>query len=128
MRTGAWRATAAPHQVGRPGSISVDGATEHSSTALYGTDGSYEGSVALLATRIVPSSEGNAYIQILCRPQAPNGSYAGGASVYTRPSTTQLEDVFTITALSGDYSLNTPVEIAQEHGRPITLTVGKPTK
>lgn len=111
-----------------PGSISIDGASMHNSTTLSGTDGSYEGRVVLLATRIAPAGESNAYIQTLSRAQTPEGGYAGGPVVHTLPATTKLEDVFVVTAQSGGYSLNKPIEIAQEMGGPITLTVGKPTK
>lgn len=111
-----------------PGSISVDEDGGHNSITLQEVGGFYEGSVALVANRIVPSVEGNLYIQILTRPQTPGGSYAGGPSTHILPRTTQLDDYFSITAISGDYSLNTPIEIARQRGKPVTLTVGRPTK
>jgi len=115
---------------GTAGSISVDQDGGHNSTALGdpNANGSREGSVALIATRIAPAGEGDIYIQTLIRPQTPNGSYAGGPSTFTLPRPTQLADAFTITAKSGDYPLNTPIEIARLRGKPVTLTVGKPTK
>lgn len=112
------------------GSISVDEDGGHNSATLPDADanGSREGSVALIASRIAPPGDGDIYIQTLIRPQTPNGSYAGGPSTYTLPRATQLTDHFTITAKSGDCALNTPIEIARLKGRPVTLTVGKPTK
>ena len=112
------------------GSISVDEDGGHNSTALPDADanGSREGSVALIASRIAPAGDGDIYIQTLIRPQTPNGNYAGGPSTYTLPRATKLTDHFTITAKSGDYPLNTPIEIARLGGKPVTLTVGKPTK
>ena len=111
------------------GSISVDQDGGHNSTALPDADanGSRAGSVALIASRIVPAGGGDIYIQTLIRPQTPNG-YAGGPSTYTLPRATKLTDHFTITAKSGDYPLNTPIEIAQLAGKPVTLTVGKTTR
>jgi hypothetical protein len=112
------------------GSISVDEDGGHNSATLPDADanGSREGSVALIASRIAPPGDGDIYIQTLIRPQTPNGSYAGGPSTYTLPRATKLTDHFTITARSGDYPLNTPIEIARLSGKPVTLTVGKPTK
>ncbi len=82
----------------------------------------------MIVTRIAPHGEGGIYIQTLIRPQTSMGSYAGGPSTYTLPRTTQLTDLFTITAKSGDYPLDTPLEIAHLNGKPVILTVGKPTK
>jgi len=112
------------------GSISVDEDGGHSSTVLPApdSDGSREGSVALIASRIAPPGDGDILIQTLIRVQTPNGNYAGGPSTYTLRRESQLADHFTITAKSGDYALNTPVEIARLGGKPVILTVGKPTK
>jgi hypothetical protein len=113
------------------GSISVDmDPGDHSSVVLSGPDatGSWEGSVVLMASRIEPSGDDDIYIQTLIRPQTPNGASAGGPSTYTLPRTTKLHDHFTITAKSGDFAPDTPIEIAQLGGKPVTLTVGKPTK
>lgn len=112
------------------GSISVDASGEHSSIVLGepAASGFRDGSVALIATRIAPAGEGDIYIKTLIQPQTPNGGYAGGPSTYTLPRLTQLAAFFTITAKSGDYPLNTPIEIARLSGKPVTLTVGKPTK
>lgn len=117
-------------QASSAGSISVDQDGGHNSTMLPEPDanGSREGSVSLMASRIVPPGDGNIFIQTLIRPQTPNGNYAGGPSTYTLPRTTELADHFTITAKSGDYALDTPIEIARLRGKPVTLTVGKPTK
>lgn len=112
------------------GSISVDEDGGHNSTTLPdpNADGLREGSVALIASRIVPPGDGDIFIQTLIRPQTPSGNYAGGPSINTLPRTTELDDHFTITAKSGDYPLDTPIEIARLRGKPVTLTVGKPTK
>lgn len=115
---------------GSAGSISIDQDGGHNSKMLSDPDasGSREGSVALIASRIAPPGDGDIFIQTLIRPQTPNGNYAGGPSTYTLPRTTELADHFTITAKSGDFALDTPIEIARLGGKPVTLTVGKPTK
>jgi len=112
------------------GSISIDQDGGHNSTMLYepNAGGSREGSVALIASRIAPPGDGEIFIQTLIRPQTPNGNYAGGPSTYTLPRTTELTDHFTITAKSGDFAFDTPIEIARLKGKPVTLTVGRPTK
>ncbi|MEO5916000.1 MAG: hypothetical protein ABIS50_17325 [Luteolibacter sp.] len=112
------------------GSISVDESSGHSSVTLPDADtsGSREGSVALIASRIEPAGGDDVFIQTMIRPQIPNGSYAGGSSTSILPRATQLSDHFTVTARSGDYPLDTPIEIARLGGKPVTLTVGKPTK
>jgi hypothetical protein len=110
--------------------ISVDRDGGHDSTVLSEPDakGFREGSVALLSTRVAPQGDGDVYVLTLIRAQTPDGSYAGGPSTYPLPRATQLADHFSITAKSGDYPLNTRIEIAQLRGKPVTLTVGKPTK
>ncbi len=112
------------------GSISVDEDGGHNSAALPDTNlnGLREGTVALIASRVAPPGNGDIYIQTLFRTQTLNGTYVGGPSTYPFPRATQLADEFTITAKNGDYPLNTPIEIARFGGKPVTLTVGKPTK
>jgi hypothetical protein len=112
------------------GSLSVDEDRGHSSVTLpdMKANGSREGSIALIASRIALPGDGDIYIQTLIRPQTPDGNSAGGPSTYTLPRSTLLTDHFAITAKSGDYPLNTPIEIARLGGKPVTITIGKPTK
>ncbi len=112
------------------GTISVDEDGGHNSIALPDPDasGSREGSVALIASRVAPPGDGDIYIKTLIRPQTAQRGYAGGPSTYTLPRATRLADHFVITAMSGDYPLDAPVEIARLGGKPVTVTVGKPTR
>jgi hypothetical protein len=117
-------------QTANEGTISIDKEGGHSSVVLSdpNASGTRVGSVALLASRIAPPGDGDIYIQTLIQPQTPNGAYAGGASIYTLPRATKLVDHFAITAKVGEYPLDTPTEIARFQGKPVMLTVGKPTK
>jgi hypothetical protein len=112
------------------GSISVDEEGKHSSAILHepNASGFREASIAVIASRIAPSGNGDIYIQTLIRPQTPNGAFAGGPSTYSLQRATQLADFFRITAKNGEYPFDTAVEIAQLQGKPVTVTIGKPTK
>lgn len=112
------------------GSMSVDSPGSHDSIALPSPDAnrSRTGSVAIVASLFAPPGDRDIYIQTLIKSQTPNAGSAGGTSVYTVPRTVTLADHFNITAKSGNYPLNTPIEIARLNGMPVTLTVGKPTR
>ncbi|MES2661413.1 MAG: hypothetical protein V4689_22525 [Verrucomicrobiota bacterium] len=112
------------------GTLSVDGEGSHHAVTLANPNAeeSHEGSIALIASRVEPPGDGDILIQTLIRPQLPNGSFAGGPSTDRVPRPTRLADYFTITGKNGDYPLNTPIEIARLRGKPVTLTVGEPTR
>ncbi len=117
-------------QTSGTGTLSVDQDGGHNSILLPEpkAGGVREASIALIASRIEPKGSDKSYIQILIRPQTGDGSFAGGPSLYTLPPGTLLKDQFTITAKDGDYPIDTPIEIARLRGKPVTVTVGKPTK
>jgi hypothetical protein len=105
--------------------LTVDEDGDPSSVVLHAPSesGSREGSIALVASRISPPGEGRVYIQTLIRLQTPDGTQAGGPTTQALPRATALTDHFKITAIGGDYSRNTPIEIARLAGKPVTLTV-----
>lgn len=117
-------------QTSHAGTMSVAQDGGHNSILLPDPDagGSREASIALIASRLEPKAGDKTYLQILIRPQTSDANYAGGPSTYTFPLGTLLSDQFTITAKDGDFPLDTPVEIARLRGKPVTVTVGKPTK
>lgn len=112
-----------------PGSISLDQDGGHSSLGLPEPNaaGLREGSVILLGSRIEPTKEGDVYIQSLIRGQISDGTFAGGPSIDTLPKGTQLADHFAITAKAGEFLFDSPIEVGRLRGKPVTLTVGKPT-
>jgi hypothetical protein len=110
--------------------ISVDGDGFHASVALPDSPAGAvrEGQVALSASRITRRGDAFAYIQTLVRAENSNQGFAGGPAVYPVPAATKLEAFFSVSATDGDYKLDTPVEIARINGKPVMLSVGKPTK
>jgi hypothetical protein len=113
----------------REANISVDGEGFHSDIALPESPPGQprEGEVFLSGIRIAPSQDKSAYIQTLIRPRA-RGVSAGGAKVHSVPTDTTLAAFFSFTAESGVYRLDSPINIVQLRGKPVTLVVGRPTK
>ena len=112
-------------------SISVDSAHSHSSVSMQdapqGAVGQRDGQVILSASRVAHVGDAFANIQTLIRLESDHGS-AGSPSVSYVPAATNLDAYFSVSATSGDYKLDTPVEIGRLDGKPVTLLVGKPTK
>lgn len=112
-------------------SIYLDGEHSHSSVSMQdapqGDVGQREGQVVLSASRVAGSGEAFASIQTLIRLESDHGS-AGGPTVSYVPAATNLDAYFAISAVAGDYKLDTPVKIAVLDGKPVTLVVGKPRK
>ena len=114
-------------------SISVASEFSHCMTTLADsptdTDAPRDGQVALAASRIAQKGDTFAYIQIFIGAKARGSSgYTGGTAGNSVPAATTLDAYFSISATSGDYKLDTPVEIGRLDGKPVTLVVGKPTK
>ncbi len=116
-------------QVPVKASVSVDTEDSHNhvTTADPPVDGPREGEVLLAAVRVAPGKSEEAYIQVLTRARAA-GSDAGGPAVFPVPVGTALGDFFKITAADGNFALDSPLKIAELRGKPVTLTVGKPTR
>ena len=60
--------------------------------------------------------------------QTANGGLGGGPAFEALPIARELSSFFTVTAKSGDYAFDTPVEIATLRGKPVTLTLKKGAK
>ena len=110
--------------------LSVDQDGGHTSILLPDPDGtgSPSGSVFLSGKLSIPPGDDEAQLQTLIRVQTSPGNHGGGPSTRSVPRATMMEDLFSITAKDGVYPFDTPVEIARLKGKPVTLTVGKPTK
>ena len=111
-------------------SISVSGAGSHCIVNLANSpeDTARDGQVALTASRIITrQGDDSAYIQTLIRTESASG-FAGGPSINPVPAATTLDSFFSVSATSGDYKLDTPIEIGRLDGKPVTLVVGKPDR
>jgi hypothetical protein len=85
--------------------------------------------VSLVGSRVAPSGQSWAYMHTIIRAQIDDGTLSAlGPAFEALPIDTQLSSFFTITAKSGDYSFDTPVEIATLRGKPVTITLKKGTK
>ena len=116
-----------PHNAG----ISVTSEHSHCWVSLANSpeDTARDGQVGLTASRITRQGDDFAYIQTLIGAKPSSGSgFTGGTAVNQIPVATTLDAYFSVTATSGDYKLDAPVEIARLNGKPVTLVVGKPTK
>ncbi len=112
-------------------SISLSSEFSHCMTTLADspTDAPRDGQVALTASRITRQGDDFAYIQTFVGAKPNGGSgFTGGTAVNPVPVTTTLGAYFSVSATSGDYKLDTPVEIGKLNGKPVTLVVGKPIK
>jgi len=111
-------------------SISVGSEHSHCIVNLANSpeDAARDGQVALSASRIITrQGDDTAYIQTFIRTESSAGS-AGGPSINPVPAATTLDSFFSVSATSGDYKLDTPVEIGRLDGKPVTLVVGKPDR
>lgn len=109
-------------------SISVDADDSHNHVTPGDplVDGPREGEIVLAAARVAPAGSDDAFIQVLLRARAQAG-YAGGPAVFRVPAETKMDAFFIITAADGTFPLDSPVKIAELRGKPVNLTVGKPT-
>jgi hypothetical protein len=103
------------------GTISVDVEGSHQSASLDESTAG-KGSVTLMASLVAPSGQPSAYIQSLIRIQT-GGVTTGGPAMDALPKDTRLSGFFAITAKTGNYPFDTPVEIATLRGKPVVLTL-----
>jgi hypothetical protein len=110
-------------------SISVGSGQSHCIVNLANSpeDAARDGQVAFSASRITRPGDDSAYIQTLIRTESLSG-FAGGPSINPVPAATTLDSFISISATSGDYKLDTPLEIGRMDGKPVTLVVGKPDR
>ena len=94
------------------------------------TDRLREGRVLFIASRATDSRTTNAYILAGLQVMAKGGdggmlSQSSCAGTYYPSKDTKLADFASMTAKDGIYPLDTPLEIGEIDGKPVTLTVGK---
>lgn len=123
----------------QPGTVSVDTDKSHAAGVLLisAVDKLREGRVFFIASRATDSHSTNAFIQASLQVKAEGGDggmlvqgsfQSGGTAVYPVSENTKLDAFSSMTAKSGIYPLDTPLEIGRIDGKAVTLTVGKPTK
>ncbi len=117
-----------------PHNASISVAGEHSSCMVNLADSPgdapRDGQVVLAASRI--ARQGDAFASILAHiaPKSGKGSnFTGGitTSSISVPVAKTLDAYFSVSATSGDYKLDTAVEIGRLDGKPVTLVVGRPS-
>jgi hypothetical protein len=109
-----------------PATITTDADSSHPSVPIPAS-ASGEGSVSLVASRVAPYGQPWAYFHTLIRVQTIDG-LAGGPTMEALPIATELSNYFTVTAKSGDYSFDTPIEIGTMRGKPVTITLKRGAK
>ena len=85
-----------------------------------------DGQIAFSASRFAQEGDHSTYIQTFMRGESHGNSVDAGPKLNPVPAATALDTYFSISATSGDYKLDTPMEIGRLDGKPITLIVGKP--
>ena len=113
-------------------SVYVDSEHSHGSVSMQDAPapskvGQRDGQVILSASRVAGVGAAFASIQTLIRLETDHGS-AGGPSVSYVPAATNLDAYFSVTATTGDYKLDSPVEIGRLDGKPVTLLVSQTKK
>ena len=109
--------------------MTVDAELSHMSVLMTGSreSASARGTLTLAADRIAPSGQPWAYLHTLIHVQTTNGVSTGGPAFEALPIATQLTNFFTVTAQSGDYLFDTPVQIGTLRGKPVTITLKRST-
>jgi hypothetical protein len=92
-----------------------------------GKNGQRDGQVILSASRVARGGDAIASIQTLVRLETDHASVGGPAVSYV-PAATNLDAYFSVSATTGDYKLDTPIEIGRLDGKPVTLLVSQTTK
>lgn len=85
--------------------------------------GELESFVMLAAERKPGPTDGKALVEILIRPETPNGASAGGPMVFTVDADAPLNSILNATITEGEFPLDEPIEVGTLNGRPITLLV-----
>jgi hypothetical protein len=111
--------------------IHLDSEQFHHGGLLMGNspgEAARDGQIAFSASRLAREGDHSTYIQTFMRAESFGNSVTAGPALIPVPAATALDTYFSISATSGDYKLDTPMEIGRLDGRPVTLVVGKPTK
>jgi hypothetical protein len=113
-------------------SVYVDSEHSHGWVSMQdsptpGKTGQRDGQLILSASRVARVGEAFASIQTLIRLETDHAS-AGGPAVNYVPAATNLDAYFSVSATTGDYKLDTPIEIGRLDGKPVTLLVSQSAK
>jgi hypothetical protein len=115
---------------GHPNDGRAYGGRAYGDFLVSATDKLREGRVLFIASRATDSRITNAYILAGFQVMAEGGD--GGMlfqsslrNTYYPSLDTKLADFASMTVKDGIYPLDTPLEIGQIDGKPVTLTVGK---
>ena len=123
----------------QPGMLSVAKEGSHSACQLLIPAGQKlrEGQIFFLASKTTDSRTTNAYILVSLQMKVEGGdggmivqasAHTGlGSTTFYPPKDTELGVICNLTAKSGVYPLDAPLEIGRVDGKPMILTVGKPT-
>jgi hypothetical protein len=119
----------------QPGMLSVSKESSHSACQLLIPAGQKlrEGQMFFIASKATDSRTTNAYILVSLQMKVEEGdggiiAHTGlGSTTFYPPKDTELDVICNLTAKSGVYPLDAPLEIGRVDGKPMILTIGKPT-
>ena len=105
--------------------VSVEIGRDRSSITsdVKNSEGDRECVVRLAVERQESQTDGKSNVEILIRPEMPNGGWAGGPSIYTVDDDKSLNAILDVTVAEGDFALDEPVTLGTSNGVPITLVV-----
>lgn len=123
----------------QPATLSIDMGSSHAAGELLisPADKLREGRAFFLASRVSEPRGTNALIQASLDVKVEGGDggllihggfASGNTEVYPVSQETKLQGFLNMSAKSGVYPLDTPIEIGRIDGKAVTLTVGKPTR
>ena len=139
VKDGSFRVASLKVLSSQPGMLSVSRESSHSACQLLIPAGQKlrEGQMFFIASKATDSRTTNAYIlvSVQMKVEGGDGSLIVQASAHTGlgsmtfypPKDTELDGICNLTAKSGVYPLDAPLEIGRVDGMPMILTVGKPT-
>ena len=102
-------------------SVESDGANSLVAVDELNSDGLF--TVTLSVSREKTTIDGESKFTTLIRPKSPNGAFAGGPSTYTKRDNAEIDDILLVDIDSGEYPLDSPVQVGTLNGTPIRLTV-----
>ena len=119
----------------QPGTLSVSKESSHCGCRLLVPAGQKlrEGQMFFIASKATDSRTTNADILFSLQMKVEEGdggmiAHTGlGTTTFYPPKDTGLDVICNLTAKGGVYPLDAPLEIGQIDGKPLILTVGKPT-
>jgi len=103
--------------------VDVDGDRSSVIFDAKNPNGELESVVILAAERKTSPTDGKTLVEILIRPETPNGAFAGGPSVFTVDTDAPLNSILNTAITEGEFPLDEPIEVGTLNGRPITLLI-----